>query len=193
MLPVEYQSQQSAWMSTEIFHKWFYNSFVPTVRKELSSLGLEQKAVLVLDNCPAHPNAQDLVSEDGKITAYYLPPNVTSLIQPKDQGVLGALKRRYKKKILRRLLIEENGESVVEFLKSVDMKVVADLFAESWDEIDTFTIQKSCRKIIATEQHLLKSKIPPVASERKSPVNSKVPVVVMLQNLLIPFRSWDMA
>ena len=82
---------------------------------------------------------KDLVSEDGKITAHYLPPNVTSLIQPMDQGVLEALKRRYKKKILRRLLIgEENGESV-------DMKVVADLIAESWDEIEASTIQKSWR------------------------------------------------
>ena len=117
LLPVEYQGQQNAWMSTEIFHKWFHDSFVPTVRRKLSSLGLEQKAVLVLDNCPAHPNAEDLVSEDGKIIAHYLPPNVTSLIQPMDQGVLEALKRQYKKKILRRLLIgEENGESVVDFL-----------------------------------------------------------------------------
>jgi len=31
------------------FHAWFHNSFIPTVRKELSSLGLESKAVLALD------------------------------------------------------------------------------------------------------------------------------------------------
>ena len=48
---------------------------------------------------------------------------------------------------MRRLLIEiENDESVVDFLKSVDMKV-ADLIAESWDEIEASTIQKSWRKI----------------------------------------------
>ena len=95
--------------------------------------------------------SEDLVGDDGKIIAHYLPPNVTSLIQPMDQGVLEALKRQYKKKILRKLLIgEENGESVVDFLKSVDMKVVADLIAESWDEIESSTIQKSWRKIIAS-------------------------------------------
>ena len=151
LLPVEYQGQKNAWMSTEIFHTWFHESFVPTVRRELALLGLEQKAVLVLDNCPAHPNVKDLVSDDGKITAHYLPPNVTSLIQPMDQGVLEALKRRYKKKIRRRLLIEEeNGQSIVAFLKSVDMKVVAELIAESWDEVQASTIQKSWRKIIAS-------------------------------------------
>ena len=77
LLPVEYQGQQNAWMSTEIFHKGFRDSFVPTVHRKLSLLGLEQKAVLVSDNCPAYPNAEDLASEDGKIIAHYLPPNVT--------------------------------------------------------------------------------------------------------------------
>ena len=32
----------------------------------------------------------------------------------------------------------------------MDMKVVADLIAESWDEIEPSTIQKSWRKIIAS-------------------------------------------
>jgi len=102
LLPVEYCGQKSAWMSSEIFHASFQNSFIPTVRNELSSLGLEPKAILVLDNCPAHPNEEDLISDDGKITTLYLPPNVNSLIQPMDQGVLLALKRRYKKKLLQR-------------------------------------------------------------------------------------------
>ena len=100
LLPVEYCGQKSAWMNSEIFHAWFHNSFIPTVRKELSSLGLEPKAVLVLDNCPAHPNEVDLISDDGSITALYLPPNATSLIQPMDQGVLVALRRRCKKILL---------------------------------------------------------------------------------------------
>ena len=131
-------------MSSDIFHNWFHHSFVSTVRKELSSLGLEPKAVLVLDNCPAHQNEEDLVSDDGKITALYLPPNVTSLIQPMDQGVLVALKRRYKKKLLQRLLIEdENGVSLIDFLKTVNMKIVSELIAESWSEIKPSTLRKS--------------------------------------------------
>ena len=153
LLPVEYCGQKSAWMNSEIFHAWFHNSFIPTVRKELSSLGLEPKAVLVLDNCPAHPNEEDLISDDGNITALYLPPNVTSLIQPMDQGVLVALKRRYKKKLLRRLLIEdENGISLIDFLKSVNMKIVTELIAESWGEIKESTLRKSWRKIMPIQE-----------------------------------------
>ena len=121
LLPVKYCGQRNAWMSSELFHSWFHESFVPIVREKLLSLGLPQEAVLVLDNSPAPPpppHAEELFSNDGKITAVYLPPYVTSLIQPKDQGVLVSLKRLYKKKVLKRLLIEEeNGASVVNFLK----------------------------------------------------------------------------
>ena len=117
VLPVIYTGQNNAWMNTEIFHTWFHNSFIPLVRTHLTSIGQELKPVLVLDNCPAHPDSSELVSDDGKIFAKYLPPGVTSIIQPMDQGVLQALKQRYKKKLLRQLLIEdENGVSVPQFL-----------------------------------------------------------------------------
>ena len=65
LLPVQYFAQKIAWMNTDIFLEWFQDSFVPYVRNELTSLGLENKAVLVLDNCPAHPDAEYLVSDDG--------------------------------------------------------------------------------------------------------------------------------
>ena len=152
LLPVQYRGQKNAWMTTEIFQSWFHETFVPTVRKELSALGLEQKAVLVLDNCSAHPNAEDLVSDDGKISALYLPPNVTALIQPMDQGVLETLKRLYKKKLLRRLVIEEeNGTGIIAFLKTVNMKVVVDMISESWNEIKATTLRKSWQKIISSQ------------------------------------------
>ena len=148
-LPVRYSGQKSAWMTAVLFLDWFHEAFVPYVCQELIKLGLEPRAVLTLDNCSAHPHSDLLVSTCGKITAIYLPPNVTSLIQPMDQGVMEALKLRYKKKLLRKLLIEDDrGISVVEFLKGVDMKKVSYLVAEAWDEIDPSTLRKSWRKIL---------------------------------------------
>jgi hypothetical protein len=58
------------------------------VRQHLKSLDLPQKAVLLLDNAPSHPNEDILKSEDGNIFVKYLPPNVTAMIQPMDQGVI---------------------------------------------------------------------------------------------------------
>lgn len=62
-------------------------------KKKLKELGQDPKALLILDNCSAHPSDGELKSKDGKVTAQFLPPNVTSLIQPMDQGVLETLKR----------------------------------------------------------------------------------------------------
>ena len=94
----------------------------------------------LLDNCPAHPDSSELVSDDEKIFSKYLPPGVTSLIQPMDQGVLQSFKQTYKKKLLRQLFIEdENGVSVPQFLKTINMKVVADHVAEAWKEIPSST------------------------------------------------------
>lgn len=61
-----------------------------------------------------------------------------------DQGVLVALKRRYKKKLVSRLILaDDSGKSVAEFLKSINMKVVVDLVKEAWDEIKAETLRKS--------------------------------------------------
>ena len=46
------------------------------------------------------------MSADGKIIAKFLPPNVTALIQPMDQGVIQAVKKSYKKKVLSLLMTE---------------------------------------------------------------------------------------
>ena len=123
--------------------------FVSFVRDKLVALGEKPTAVSVLDNCPAHPNSEDLVSDDGAITAMFLPANVTSLIQPMDQGVIQSVKKRYKKMLLRRLIIQDDrGKSVVEYLKEVNMHVVADLVSKAWSDITNSTLRKSWRKIL---------------------------------------------
>ena len=78
------------------FSDWFHKHFVPQVRRYLQSKSISEKAVLLLDNAPSHPASSTLVSADGNIKCLFLPPNVTSLVQPMDQGVLENLKRIYK-------------------------------------------------------------------------------------------------
>lgn len=65
-----------------------HECFVPNVSWKLQAFEEEPKAVLVLDNCSAHPDPKKLKSSDGKIYAKFLPPNVTSLIQLMDQGIV---------------------------------------------------------------------------------------------------------
>ncbi|XP_028661789.1 jerky protein homolog-like [Erpetoichthys calabaricus] len=107
--PVLYYNQTKAWMNREIFKDWFFKHFVPAVRDHLRSKNLPQRAVLLLDNAPSHPSENVLKTSDDQIFVAYLPPNVTSLKQPMDQGVLEAFKRRYRKSLLRSVL-EEDGD-----------------------------------------------------------------------------------
>ena len=159
LLPVKYSGQKNAWMESGLFQDWFHHTFVPFVRTKLTELGQECRAILVLDNCSAHPDSSELVSDDGKITVKFLPPNVTSLIQPMDQGVLQAVKRRYKKKLLRALIIgDDRGVSLIDFLKSVTMKTVVNLVAEAWKEIEPSTLRKSWQKILPIHVPSFKSR-----------------------------------
>ena len=73
------------------------NGSMTLCRKELKEKGLAQKALLILDNAPFHPEVECLSSDDGEITCLYQPPNTTSLTQPMDQGVLETLKQCYKR------------------------------------------------------------------------------------------------
>jgi hypothetical protein len=47
-------------MKSSSFKMWFHEDFLPAVKKHLFSKGLEEKAVLLIDKCPAHPDAEQL-------------------------------------------------------------------------------------------------------------------------------------
>uniref|UniRef100_A0A1B6M052 DDE-1 domain-containing protein n=1 Tax=Graphocephala atropunctata TaxID=36148 RepID=A0A1B6M052_9HEMI len=94
-LPVYYRNQKSAWMDSALFKEWFFDQFVPAVTKHLEDKNLPKRAILVLDNATSHPSEEEL--KKGEIKAIFLLANVTSLIQPMDQGVIEWLKRRYRR------------------------------------------------------------------------------------------------
>lgn len=68
------------------------------------------------------------------------------------QGVLESIKHRYRKKILEELdLRDEDGTSIVNFLKGINMLKVAKKIAASWNEIKENTLRLSWRKILPLE------------------------------------------
>ena len=121
-----FKSPKDAWVNTAIFLHWFHDLFVPHVQEKLTERGKEPRALLVLDNCSAHPDQDVLISCDGQVKAVFLPPNVTSLIQPMDQGVLESLKRRYRKSLLRDILLSDEDLDIVKFLKAVNLRIVVE-------------------------------------------------------------------
>lgn len=139
-----YRNTPNAWMNGDLFKKWFDEQFVPTVRKHLRKKGLEPKALLLLDNCPAHPPGDTLVSKDGKIKVSYLPKNTTSRIQPLDQGIIAQFKMLYKKELLLKLV--EDDCSPTQILKKIALDSVFDLGERAWGKISAESIEKCWNK-----------------------------------------------
>ncbi|XP_015127113.1 jerky protein homolog-like [Diachasma alloeum] len=124
-LPVVYNNQKSSLMSAFLFEEWFKNQFVPEVEQYLLSQGLPPKAILLMDNCSAHP--ANLVVNG--IRVEFLPPNTTALMQPMDQGCLQNIKTLYKIQIIAFIMKQLNsGASIPQALKTVTIR-------ELWPEI----------------------------------------------------------
>ncbi|GFW20163.1 HTH CENPB-type domain-containing protein [Trichonephila clavipes] len=96
--------------------------FIPNVKKLRESEGKTGKVLLILDNAPCHPPVEILNAIDDDFSVMYLPPNVTTLVQPMDQGVNEKLKIIYRKQVLRILLLAEKEESVAAFAEPCSEK-----------------------------------------------------------------------
>ena len=80
----------------------------------------------------------------GDIEIVYLPANVTSLIQPMDQDVIESLKRQNRRKLLTAFSEDGNSDlSVIDILKSINVKDIIYMIAESWSENSESTLIKS--------------------------------------------------
>ncbi|KAG5328675.1 JERKL protein, partial [Acromyrmex charruanus] len=140
-------NQKNVWMDTTIFKWWFHKQFVPKVEKHLTKMKLPRKAILFIDNAPAHPNAAMLY--DGDIIVKFFPTNVqASLIQPMEQGVFEHLKRLYRFHLLTFLLeASESGQKLTDSLEKVNLKKVVFWIAQSWKEIKPEILKKSWNKL----------------------------------------------
>ncbi|XP_066261297.1 jerky protein homolog-like [Euwallacea similis] len=144
-LPVIYQGQKKAWITKDIFKNWFYTCFVPEVRKKMQQLNLDSKAILVVDNASGHP--EDICSDDKKIILFFLPPNVTPLVQPMDQNVIQAIKLHYRKALLKRIVTCENTDIAAE-LKKINLNDVMFELSKAWENVKPELIKNSWTKLL---------------------------------------------
>lgn len=144
-LPVTYFSQKSAWIEPSVLKQWFEKCFVPQVQKHLKSKGLREKAVLLLDFPAAHPAEELLSSDDGRIIVKYLPPNVTSLIQPMSQGVLTTVKRYYRAGLIQKYM--DGGNDPKTFWKNLTVLDAIYEASRAWNQIRSNTITRAWKKL----------------------------------------------
>ena len=155
-LPVIYRHQSKMWMTQEIFHEWFNNHFVPEVMQHQRNLDLSGNALLLLDNCSAHP--KNLLANNGNICCEFL-PNVTSVLQPLDCGVIESMKGMYRRHFLLDIIqIQENFQkqgkniSVSNLLADITLKDAMNYISTTWDSIRQDTIRKSFERTLSPEE-----------------------------------------
>lgn len=110
-----------------------------------------------MDNARCPPQPKDV--NVGDIKVIFLPPNVTFIAQPMDQGVLECTKLKYRKLLLDKLLlIEEDGDpnsDLIQQLKKIDILDVIRWSVKAWEQVEPVTIVRSWRKLLdirATDQ-----------------------------------------
>uniref|UniRef100_K7F7H6 HTH CENPB-type domain-containing protein n=1 Tax=Pelodiscus sinensis TaxID=13735 RepID=K7F7H6_PELSI len=181
-LPVIYQAQGNAWMTAETFKDWFFNYFVPTVKKE-GGQPEDSKAVLLLDNCRANLPASELVS--GNIFTTYLPANVTSLIQPTDKGVIQNFKCFYSGSFVRKLV--NSDCSVFEFQPDFILKDAVYAAALAWKDVKKVTVRKCWGKLWSS----IRSKHSNDIQEKTENVPEKNAVAKLTENEIEQWLAMD--
>lgn len=118
------------------------------VENFLKAKNLPIRALLLLDNAPSHPPAEELVhlTKDGKIWVMYMPPNVTPLIQPMDQNAIRLLKLNYRSSLLSK--ITASSEDFATSLKKTDLFEAISLVAMSWEKLSTVSLKKCWKNIL---------------------------------------------
>ena len=116
-------------MTSVIFNEWLV-SFN-------NALSLQKKSILLLmDNAPSHH-----FIELSHIKLIFLPPNMTSVFQPCDAGIIKSFKSQYRKLQLQRIInmIESNSSTKIELSDAIRMCNFA------WNNVSQNTIRNSWR------------------------------------------------
>lgn len=143
-------------MTAALFTEWYDEIFIPEVKNHQKCIGKEgSKVLLFVDNAPTHPTEELLERGNGQFKTIFLPPNVTSLLQPMDQSVIETMKRHYRRQLLRKLLVEgEDEEGVLANHKKLNLKDCAYMVAEAWSLVKAVTLRRAWNKLkgISTEE-----------------------------------------
>jgi hypothetical protein len=109
-------------VTATVFEDWFSHHSVLEVKKYCANNDLPFKALSILDNAPGHPPI--LRHHHPNIKIVFLPPNMTALLQPMNQGVIASFKAYYLRQTLERLteaVDKEDGPTIKEFWKSFNV------------------------------------------------------------------------
>lgn len=133
-LEVDYESNKKSWMTSEIYENWL-------LKLDKKFAAQKRQTLFFVDNCPAHPKS--VQSKLKNIKLVYFPPNMTSSLQPMDQGIIQNLKHHYRKRILQKVLSYFAEETPV----SINLLDAIRDLSRSWkSDVKNETISNCFRK-----------------------------------------------
>ena len=103
-----------------------------------------QKGLLFLDNATSHSDVQLC-----NVKLKFLPASITSILQPLDQGIILAMKRKYRKTQLRYMITQMEKSKEKDcflFLKEINVLKAIYWINQAWNDIKCNTIAKCFKK-----------------------------------------------
>ncbi|XP_044863785.1 tigger transposable element-derived protein 5-like [Mauremys mutica] len=169
--PACYRYSPEARLGPALLRAWFFEDFVPGVKRYLRRSCLQQKAVLLLSSPPPPSGAgpeepPQLQTPDGSIRALFLSKAAAGgssaagggrIPAPLEQGVVSAFKQLYKRELLRLAVScvasggggptggpspAGGGSGPLDFVRSFLLKDMLYLAGLSWDLIPAGSIEK---------------------------------------------------
>ncbi|XP_035745515.1 tigger transposable element-derived protein 5, partial [Egretta garzetta] len=159
--PACYRYSPEARLGPALLRAWFFEDFVPGVKRYLRRSCLQQKAVLLLSSPPPSSGtgpeeSPPLQTPDGSIRALFLSKGPAGsgsvggggrIPAPLEQGVVSAFKQLYKRELLRLAVSCTAGGSggsggPMDFVRSFLLKDMLYLAGLSWDLIPPGSIEK---------------------------------------------------
>ncbi|XP_066139197.1 tigger transposable element-derived protein 4-like isoform X2 [Euwallacea fornicatus] len=133
-LPLTYKSNKKAWMTADLFESWL-------LALDKYFLHQNRKVLLIIDNCPAHPQLNHKLRA---IKLTFFPPNMTSKLQPLDQGIINCFKLHYRQRILKKILDSFESHSSI---PKIDLLDCINIVAKVWNvDVTQTTIHNCFRK-----------------------------------------------
>ena len=104
--PAHYTFNKKAWFNKGVTKWWFETVFIPFFTEHFQTEEGSTHGIVILDGCSAHNGIVEWLEESGffNIHVVFLPPNVTSMYQPMDQGAISWVKKIYKFTLVDKLL-----------------------------------------------------------------------------------------
>jgi hypothetical protein len=130
---VDWKSNRKAWMTREIMMGWLEHLDRKMIRQS-------RKVLLFLDNAASHP---DVKLQNVKIV--FLPPNVTSVSQPLDQGVIQNFKIKYRQLVMKHIVSQLDRKEVTlqTLTKELNVFQAVTWITNAWKQVTVSTI-RSC-------------------------------------------------